>query len=318
MTYLTRIAPAKINLTLQVGPRDHDGYHNLHSLVVFAAIGDRLSIRTKTMRGDKPQTSLRLDGPFAHALKAPQKKAKNNAKKTKINSGATSDNLVLRASQIFDAVVSNQEDVDFVLQKNLPIASGIGGGSADAAAAIKLRSACGHSLPSRYMDKIYAMGSDIAVCLSQTTCLMQGRGEKLRALAGAGRVACVLVNPGGGLSTGDVFAAFDAQGKASNLNEIAAEFMANTGSVDLLSLARSGRNDLQASAIGLYPEIGQVLEKMSQQNGCDLARMSGSGATCFGLFANTEQAERAAKNLSAENPNWWCVATELGGDGGVA
>lgn len=274
-------ARAKINLTLHVGPVRPDGFHPIQSLVVFADVGDVLDIGRA-----RPDTgpTLTIGGPFGHHL------------------SAEPDNLVLRAASLIGDQLS---PFDFHLVKNLPIASGIGGGSADAAAAI--RGICAdHNLSSDdYWTELAALGADIPVCIRSETCLMRGKGEQIMPLPGLGRLHAVLVNPGVSVSTGSVFKVFDKMPAARNWDEVI-----NTGT--LLEMSMFGRNDLQPAAIESAPVIETVLQELTAQNQCRIARMSGSGATCFGLFPDRKTADRAAQSLKGAHPDWWCVATMLG------
>lgn len=269
------LARAKINLTLHVGPVGADGYHPLESLVVFANIGDQISIA---------QTSapLTIGGPFASALE---------------QSGNLADNLVLRAAR----AVCSGEPPSLHLVKNLPVASGIGGGSADAAATMRLLSA---DIGQAEFALAETLGADVPVCLLSRTSIMRGRGEKLTPLHGHGQIHAVLVNLGAALSTGLVFKKFDDQPQSDVLD---------TGADGgLMQRARAGRNDLQMSAIQIEPRISDVLSVIRDTSGCVLARMSGSGATCFGLYSDELSARRAAQNISQSHPNWWCKYAILG------
>ncbi|RZV42081.1 MAG: 4-(cytidine 5'-diphospho)-2-C-methyl-D-erythritol kinase, partial [Acidimicrobiales bacterium] len=270
-------ARAKINLTLHVGPPIGDGYHPLKSLVVFADIWDVVEMRPA--QGDK--STLVIEGPFANGL------------------ASDKTNLVLKTAQLI-----SDKKFDLKLIKNLPIASGIGGGSADAAATARL-------VAPENIDQIstdlMAIGADIPVCLRSKTCLMEGKGEQLTPLPNLGSINAVLVNPGVAVSTGEIFKLFD-QTKPTSAN-LAVELPNTT---DLMELAKWGRNDLQDVAISIAPEVQTVLDALSEIETCQLARMSGSGATCFGLFSSRDQAVDACAGIKDENPDWWSVATVLG------
>lgn len=276
---ITQLARAKINLTLHVGLPKSSRLHMLHSLVVFADIGDELSAR----RAD--EFSLEIDGPFAAGL----------------SNG--NDNLVLYAAQ--DNALCNGIHIKaaYHLTKNLPIASGIGGGSADAGAAIRLLAILNNEPPLSNDWQVLEIGSDVPVCHLSKTCIMESVGEELTPLPGLGQVAAILVNPGVAVSTGAIFSAFDKCGASS-------EFALPTGS--LLEMAQAGRNDLQNIAIGIEPVIQTVLDEIEAQKNCQLARMSGSGATCFGLFESLEDAQNASAILKNKHPDWWVVPTMLG------
>ena len=270
------LARAKINLTLHVGRVIADtndaffGYHPLDSIVVFAGIGDVIEMQPAD------ETGLQITGPFSQGLSV----------------GA--DNLILRAAFAAKASAHNIR-----LNKRLPVSAGIGGGSANAAAVLRL---CGSHDP----DIAVGLGADVPVCLLSKTARMSGIGEKLDLLAGLGQLYAVLVNPGVAVSTAEIFKAFDA---APN---IPATPKAQKSGGDLLSRALAGENDLQPIAIAQAPIIGDVLRALSTQDGCQLARMSGSGATCFGIFESAQAAQAAQSGIQALGPDWWVVATELG------
>lgn len=259
----TETAPAKINLTLHVTGRRPDGYHLLDSLVVFTGIGDRLHFAPGPL-------SLNVTGPFADNL------------------ATEPDNLCLRAARL-----AGREAV-ITLEKNLPVASGIGGGSADAAAVL------------RGLDAIPAnpesLGADVPVCIASRPVRMRGLGEILGPVPDLPDFHLVLVNPGRALPTPDVFRAL-----VSHNNPVmpAPEWRDLAGLVGFL---RACRNDLQAPAISLMPEIADCLDAL-RDGGAMLSRMSGSGATCFGIFADAASASAAATRIA--RPGWWVVATGL-------
>lgn len=260
-------APAKLNLALHVTGRRADGYHLLDSLVVFARVGDLLRV-------SPGRDHLTIDGPFASDVPQGQ------------------DNLCLRAARAMGA------SADIHLTKNLPVASGIGGGSADAAAVMRALVAEGFALPANPA----ALGADIPVCLSGQPRRMRGIGERLDPVPPVPPLPLVLVNPGVPLSTPAVFAAL-AQRDNPALPD--PDWQDAAG---LIRWLRATRNDLQAPAITLAPVIAQVLADLQGQ-GASLARMSGSGATCFGLFDDPQAAARAARALA--RPGWWVTASEL-------
>lgn len=269
---LSELARAKINLTLHVGPARNDGYHLLDSLVAFADIADKVSYRKA------PDFSLKITGPFADGL------------------CANADNLVLKAANLCG------QSGAYGLEKNLPIASGIGGGSADGAAVIRMfQTRTGRQTP---ID-VLPLGADVPVCLLSMTARVRGIGETLTPLPGLGQIAAVLVNPGVQVSTQDIFSRFDA---APSKPKAKSEFKVST----LLQMAQNGQNDLQDIAIKLVPEIDEVLTALNAQAGCQLARMSGSGASCFGLFQSTDDAQTASKSIQNAHKDWWCVATQIG------
>ena len=269
-------APAKVNLFLHILGRREDGYHLLDSLVAFAACGDRL----EAFAAD--DLSLSVTGPFAAGL----------AKEP--------DNLVLRAAHLLASSVGITPKANLILDKNLPIASGIGGGSADAAAALRLLSQLWDLQPDPALLHCIAqrLGADVPVCLASRTARMSGIGERLEAAPMLPSCGLVLVNPGVAVSTPAVFRSRDP---GFSLPASLAD-----GWPDAHALAADladTHNDLQAAAIRLCPPIDQVLAAISSAPDCLLARMSGSGATCFGLFPDAGSAERAADAIS--RPGWW-------------
>jgi 4-diphosphocytidyl-2-C-methyl-D-erythritol kinase len=267
-------APAKINLHLHVLGRRDDGYHLLDSLVAFAGVGDRLSV---SPAGD---LSLTVVGPFAAAL------------------AAESENLVLRAARGLADLAGMGATGTLLLEKNLPVASGIGGGSADAAAALRLLCRFWEIKP-RLDGLAFALGADVPVCLSGRPALMSGVGEVLAPAPPLPSAGLVLVNPGVAVSTPRVF-----QARSGEFSE-AARFPCD-GWPDASSLAadlRRTRNDLQSAACSLAPAIRDTLEALASAPGCLLARMSGSGATCFGLFPSAEAAQHVAQGI--RRAGWW-------------
>jgi 4-diphosphocytidyl-2-C-methyl-D-erythritol kinase len=289
---LSRLAPAKINLFLHVTGRrpaqgPQAGYHELESLVVFAqdeAACDRIAV------APADTLSLTLDGPQATTL-----------------ASVGDDNLVLRAARQLQAM--NGKQAAITLTKNLPVASGIGGGSADAAAALHaLRALWQIELDDDTLGHVAAqLGADVPVCLFGRAAMMTGIGEQIVAQPSLPPFWLVLVNPGVALATRDVFSALAGQyGPPMPLER------RPDSAADLAILLRARRNDLEAPARFLAPEIDPVLAALKAQNGCLLARLSGSGATCFGLFAEKRDAEFALRNLSRAYPKWWVAATAAG------
>lgn len=279
-TLFNEPARAKINLTLHVASADGRGYHPLNSLVVFADIGDDLTARPAQDWG------LKAAGPFAADLPP------------------HADNLVMRSAKRIALSQGVQTKLHFTLHKNLPIASGIGGGSANAAAAIRVLARINGAALADFDYLLVEEGADVPVCFQSCTALMQGIGERVIALPGLGQIHAVLINPGVPVSTGAIFKAFDS-------GEVIAP-PAPQPDYDLLSIARAGRNDLQPYAIALCPDIQTVLDAINATSGCQLARMSGSGATCFGLYDSAKAARAAQAKIAATYPNWWCVSTVLG------
>jgi len=278
---LTDFAPAKVNLTLRVLGRRPDGYHELESLVVFAEAGDRL-----TLSPDE-ELSLAVDGPTAAAA------------------GSDESNLVLRAARALAARVPGLRVGRFTLDKLLPVAAGLGGGSSDAAAALRLLARANALAPDdpRVIDAARVVGADVPVCLDPRARIMRGIGERLSPPLALDPLAAVLVNPGVAVATRDVFVALNA-GPAAADGGVAEDV--SLSAVDALIV--HGVNDLQAPAIALQPVIADVLAALSACGGCRLARMSGSGATCFALYESQDAASAAAAALKAEHPSWWVAA----------
>ena len=279
-------ARAKINLTLHVGRAIADGrykgYHPLDSLVVFADIGDQLSYVP-----NEEALSLSLAGPFGEGLKTED------------------DNLILSAARAFFIHNNITPCGHFHLEKNLPLASGIGGGSADAAAALRLLQAEFGADDATMMILSEQIGADVPVCFCSQTSHMRGIGQELEAKPDMGALYALLVNPGFAVSTPSIFKTFD-NGESDSVPQ------PQDWSPSLLLTAQRGRNDLQAIAIGLRPEIERLLELLSDLPHCQLARMSGSGATCFALFETQKQAAAAHEIMRSQCPDYWCVQTMLG------
>jgi 4-diphosphocytidyl-2-C-methyl-D-erythritol kinase len=270
-TDATEFAPAKVNLALHVTGRRADGYHLLDSLVVFAGVGDRVSAQPASA------LSLTITGPQSAAL------------------SVTDDNLVLRAARAMGA-----EGWHLQLDKHLPIASGIGGGSADAAATLRLTARLTGNPPPPAAE-VVRLGADVPVCLAGQPARMTGIGEGLQPLAHAlPRAWLVLANPGQAVSTPEVFRALDRRDNAPmqalpRLRDAA----------ELAAWVAMQRNDMETAATRLLPIIADVRRALSAQPGCLLSRMSGSGATCFGLFADPLSANAAARAISTAQPTWW-------------
>ena len=280
-------APAKVNLSLRVVGRQADGYHRLESLVAFAELGDVIHF------APAQAITLEVRGPFAGGLTDPD------------------DNLILKAAARLAERAEGPPGASMILDKALPVASGIGGGSADAAAAIVgLCRLWGLDVEARELAGIArALGADVPVCLAGVPAWVTGIGESLEPLPDFPRLPAVLANPGRPLSTAAVFAA--RHGPFADPMP-RPRFTGGAALVDWL--ARSG-NDLEAPARELEPEIGRVLEALAACSGCRLARMSGSGATCFGLFDKPAAARAAARRLAMAEDGWWVRATALGHPG---
>lgn len=280
-------ARAKINLSLTVLGRRADGYHELESLVVFADVGDRLRAEPS---GD---ISLALAGPFAASL-----------------AGET-DNLVLGAARSLREALGVSAGARLTLEKNLPVASGIGGGSADAAAALRALTklwrvdAEGATLAAIALG----LGADVPVCLEARPAFMRGIGDRVARVEVPARFSLVLVNPGVGVATASVFKKL----QAPPLGEMpAAPALPAFDTLDgLIGWLRENGNDLEAPARKLVPEIDAVIAAIGAAPGCRLARMSGSGATCFGVFATDAEARTAAPGIARAHPGWWVAPSSV-------
>ena len=277
-------APAKINLFLHVTGRRPDGYHELESLVAFAVVHDRIEVR-----GGNGLT-LEIDGPFAGAL------------------DAGGDNLALDAARALAAEAGIPPDARIRLHKALPVAAGIGGGSADAAAT--LRALCTLWRLSVPADRLQALaldlGADVPVCLFARTGIVRGIGERIAPASALPEVPMVLVNPMVPLPTAEAFAAREGPFSAP------VSFDAAPADVTALAAVLSGtRNDLAPAARRICPEIDAALDAIRATPSCLMARLSGSGPTCFGLFPSKEAASEAAGRIAAGRPGWWVRATYL-------
>ncbi len=282
-------APAKINLYLHVTGQRPDGYHLLDSLVVFANTGDRLEAI--------PADTLKLThrGPFADALPDPDR------------------NLVMRAAHEMREAFGISAGAHLTLFKNLPVASGIGGGSADAAAAMRALMRLWQINPEDgKIGKIaLSLGADVPVCLINRPAVMRGIGEELTLIPAFPELPMVLVNPGVGVSTPTVFKA--RRGDFSPPIDWSADATGIQASTAVLDALQQTSNDLQSPAITLTPVIGEVLTALGEQAGVRLVRMSGSGATCFALFEDDAAAHAAAHAIADAHPGWWVQAAQIYG-----
>lgn len=285
-------ARAKVNLTLHVLGRRADGYHELESLVAFADCADGLTLASAE------RFSLAVTGPRA------------------IDCGDLADNLVAKAERLLRERVAGLRAGAFVLDKHLPAAAGIGGGSADAAATLRLLAQANGLAAddARLTAAAQATGADVPVCLLSSGCMMHGAGERVTPLR-LPRLPCVLVNPGVPVPTRDVFSAIGLKPGdvfAAPAGAADTDWPAEPGSADRwLAAIRSGRNDLEPVAVKIQPVIAQVLSLLGAAKGSMLARMSGSGATCFGLFEDDASAASAAAALKSAHPSWWVEASAL-------
>lgn len=285
------LAPAKVNLYLHVGAPGPDGYHPLCSLMAFADFGDRLS----TYEADV--LSLDIRGPFAAGL------------------SADADNLVARAAvALIGEARRPLPPVGITLEKRLPVASGLGGGSSDAGATLRLLSdEFRFSLGDERLEALAAsLGADGAACLWGRPVTAQGRGERLGPAPGLPELDIVLVNPGVPVSTAEVYRRFDAAGVFGDVEPPLAPD-AFESPAELAGWLSVQRNDLEAAAIAVAPEVGAVLETLANEPETLLARVSGSGGTCFALCASDIEAESLAERLEAMAPSWWVKRCRLGG-----
>jgi 4-diphosphocytidyl-2-C-methyl-D-erythritol kinase len=283
------LAPAKINLTLRIFGRRADGFHELESLVAFAPFGDRLTL------WPDGSLDLKVSGPMA------------------AGAGPLDDNLVLRAARALAERIEGLRLGRFVLFKQLPSGAGLGGGSADAAAALRLiAKANGLGLDDRRIhEAACATGADIPVCLDSRPRVMRGIGERLSAPLVLPKLGILIVHPGLALPTGPVFKALGlAPGQQYAKAPSPSGEAANRDA--LLAWLASERNDLEKAAISIVPQIADVLGAIAGLAGCRLARMSGSGSACFGLFDSARAAAAAARRLAAARPSWWVRAGLLG------
>ncbi len=299
MSAIAESAPAKLNLYLHVVGRRDDGYHELDSLVAFADVADRVTVRPGVARialrgADLPPVGPRLaiSGPFGPALMG-----ENPAQ-----------NLVIRAAYALAARLGREADAMIALEKVLPVASGIGGGSADAAATLRgLARLWDIPVADRRLYEVAAsLGADVPVCVAGRSCYFGGVGEVLEEAPALPETHVVLVNPGVPVPTPAVFkarkGAFSAPARFAEAPADAAA---------LAALLKERRNDLTEPALTVAPVIAEVLTALEGTDGNLLARLSGSGATCFGLYADAEQAMAAARSIQAAQPRWWAKAARL-------
>jgi len=287
---LTVFAPAKINLFLHITGRLENNYHTLQSLVAFADIGDVLRLTPAS------GFSFNIQGPYAQAFSAADRKA-----------GPDSSNLVVRAVWELARAVERDPQVAITLTKNLPLASGVGGGSADAAAAMwgmmELWGLSPQALP--HLGPIMTkLGADIPACFECRPVMMEGIGDILSPVAMDEEIPVVLVNPQKFCPTADVFKGWDGA-FAEPVNNMLENI---TSRDDLVGFLKAHDNVLTHAAVKIVPEIAFVLDALAHQQGCMLSRMSGSGATCFGLFSDQDSAMQAAENIAMRHPTWWVRA----------
>jgi 4-diphosphocytidyl-2-C-methyl-D-erythritol kinase len=269
MTTVEVSAPAKINITLHVTGQRADGYHLLDSLVVFADFGDRITVSPAT------QTRLTISGPMAKGVPTDAR------------------NLVVKAAELMGVTA------DIHLEKNLPTAAGLGGGSSDAAATLRaLSQMAGQSLPD--LAAQMTLGADVPLCMCPSWTRMRGIGDSLERLEIVQNLSLILINPGVSVPTGAVFQKLKDKNQAAMQGD-----MAKLYGVDRIGWLLAQRNDLETSAMALEPVIGQVLQTLRNSDNCLLARMSGSGATCFAIMRDDKARDRSVERLKRNHPEWW-------------
>lgn len=284
----SRLARAKINLDLLITGRRADGYHLLDSLVAFADYGDQITVTPSS------EISLKITGPFGEGLTV------------------ETDNLVLQAAHLLRDKYEIRDGVEITLVKNLPVSSGIGGGSADAAATL-------HALMSLWgiRDRMsdlaglpLTLGADVPVCMESEAQQMTGVGEELRPVQIKTDVFAVLVNPGVSVATAEIF---QSRARRKAIFSVARALPPRLDTLEqLVNILIASGNDLQEDACRAAPEISTVLSQLQAQEGCCFSAMSGSGATCFGLFEAKQVAEKACVKLKERNSSWWGQAVKLG------
>lgn len=288
---ISEVAPAKINLYLHVGPVRAAGLHDLASLFVFTAHGDRVIV------SDADDFSLHLSGPFAKEL----------------SGFPLNENLVLRAAEALRDAVGGQRGARITLEKNLPLAAGIGGGSSDAAAALRaLLRLWNVSIDPRVLHKIaFSLGADVPACLESKPVLVEGAGEILKPAPRLATMAVLLVNPRVQMPTGPVFAAFDRNASQTRMPTHPASFPEYAQEVP--AFMKATRNDLEAAALSIdNGAIATTLDLLAMQDGVRGTRMSGSGATCFALFDDDQSAAAARKSFPDER--YWSLVSTLASD----
>ena len=285
-----RLAPAKVNLFLHVGAPSADGYHPLCSLMVFADLGDHLSMELGEGR-------LTVSGPFAKGL------------------SRETDNLIFQAVRGLVAELGRpMAELAFSLDKQLPIASGLGGGSADAGAALRLmRDVFAPQIDDNTLERIAAtLGADVPACLWSRPVIAEGRGERLTPAPDLPILNAVLVNSGSPVSTAEVYRTFDALGRFGDVAP-PPEPEAFESVQEVSAWLATQRNDLEAASIAVSSDVGVVLDTLRDEPETLLARVSGSGGTCFALCADDISAEGLAERLEAMAPSWWVRRCRLGG-----
>ena len=294
---------------MHIAGKRRDGYHELCGLVAFTAFGDHLFFEPANKREVREVVAksagcdggaLKLTGPFAAELSELTRKP--------------DDNLVLRAVRLYEQRIGMSFAGRLVLEKMLPLASGVGGGSSDAAAALNLLQDLAPSPASHFElhELARQLGADVPMCLLSKAQWVSGFGEKCQPVPDFPPLACLLVNPLKKVSTAAIFRLLDAPPLAPGYRAEMPEFSSFSTHTALLDWLATQRNDLQAAALASEPEIAKVLEVIAGDENCELARMSGSGATCFGLYRHEGEAREAAAIIAADHPDWWVRATVLG------
>lgn len=280
------LAPAKINLFLHVNDKRDDGYHNLQSAMFFIDVGDEVSIEPSE------RNALVVSGEYAAELPKAE------------------DNLVMRALALLQQEFPQTLKWKVSLQKNLPVAAGIGGGSSDAATLIRAVVAENPTdyPPEKLRSLLLQLGSEMLVCYAAQPALVEGRGDIVSRWPQVPAWTILLVNPALPLATKDVFAAMQAEDFTPPQ-----KFEVPQNAAEWKALAQATSNNMTRAAMRIVPEIGEVLEAIASQPECFLARMSGSGATCFGVFESVETAEKAKENLIRNHPKWWVRVGEMYG-----
>jgi 4-diphosphocytidyl-2-C-methyl-D-erythritol kinase len=276
-------APAKLNLYLHVTGRQDDGYHTLDSLIVFTEVGDSLNVR------ESDTLSLKIVGPFAAALL-----------------GDEDHNLVLKAARLLADTANVPARAEITLNKRLPVAAGLGGGSTDAAAALKALMILWDINPKAINLETIAisLGADVPVCMATQSSFVGGIGERISPCPDLPQFGLLLINPNITFATADAFSAF-----SQPFSPAAAFTTAPSSVTELVDILGQRRNDLTADVISLCPSVGDILKALESLSSCRLARMTGSGATCFGLFDTFSAAQRAAATL--ERHDWWTMPTAV-------
>ena len=274
---MDEVAYAKVNLALHVRDRGRDDYHRIETIFAFAEDGDRLSV------GGSDVLQLDVGGPFAAALEG--------------------ENLVLRAAEALRTSFAVRHGAALFLDKRLPVASGIGGGSADAAATLRLLNRWWNlnASEAELLSIAATLGADVPACLRSRTAIGRGRGDQLEPVEGEALsgTPLLLVNPNVKVSTAAVFAGWDGVDRGP------------LPGGESLDAARLGRNDLEGSALKLAPTVADVLAALGRDADPIMVRMSGSGATCFALYRDEADRDRAADGVAAEHPHWWRLASRL-------